>query len=214
MLVVACALSLRAGVSSTSRKDEISTGVRSGMMAFSVLFGLVVGAFGGLGYTATEVFLDSCAEWMPLALDAEAEEREAERTKESKATATTPKEAEAKGAAALSSSPSSSSSTLPAPPEPSCSAAELAAATALRHKFIASRYKNIFASHIYASPERRLAGQAGRMTAGFSDCSPSEAAMWRREESSSILLPASSSLRRRTGRSSQMQQEGQQPRKI
>jgi hypothetical protein len=153
MLVVACALSLRAGVSSTSRKDEISTGVRSGMMAFSVLFGLVVGAFGGLGYTATEVFLDSCAEWMPLALDAEAADREAERTKESKATATTPKEAEAEGAAALSSSPSSSSSTLPAPPEPSCSAAELAAATALRHKFVASRYKNIFASHIYAFVE-------------------------------------------------------------
>ncbi len=67
---------------------------------------------------------------------------------------------------------------------------------------------------LLSDAERRLAGQAGRMTAGFSDCSPSEAAMWRRKESSSILLPASSSLRRRTGRSSQMQQEGQQPRKI
>ena len=73
MLVGAFALSLR-------ERDQVSAGVRSGMQAFSVLFGLLVGVFGGLGYTATEVYLDTCAEWMPLALDAE-KEREGEAAK-------------------------------------------------------------------------------------------------------------------------------------
>lgn len=80
MLVGAFALSLREGRGPGSDNNQISAGVRSGMHAFSVLFGLLVGVFGGLGYTATEFYLDTCAEWMPLALDgqgvaaAEAEE--------------------------------------------------------------------------------------------------------------------------------------------
>ena len=180
MLVGAFALSLR-------ERDQVSAGVRSGMQAFSVLFGLLVGVFGGLGYTATEVYLDTCAEWMPLALDAE-REREGEAAKgrgqlrldgggappplaaaaAAVAAAGTPKEAEAAAAAAAAAAlrPPPPPSSLPPPPpppppslpppgepSPSPAAAELAAATALRHKFVASRYKNLFASHIYAFVE-------------------------------------------------------------
>ena len=144
MLVGAFALSLREGRGPGSENNQISAGVRSGMRVCSLFFGLLVGVFGGLGYTATEVYLDTCAEWMPLALDAEEEAAKGEGGKQlpgdggaPPAEAVTPKEAEA--AAALSS---------PSPPT-----AELAAATALRHKFIASRYKNLFASQIYAFVE-------------------------------------------------------------
>ena len=152
MLVGAFALSLREGTG-----DQISAGTQAGMRACSVLFGLLVGVFGGLGYTATEVFLDSCAEWMPLALDAEEEEREKRKLSDggalsasaAAAAATTPKEAEAAAnAAAAEEALSSSSFSLPP-----ATTAEIAASTALRHKFVASRYKNLFASHIYAFVE-------------------------------------------------------------
>ena len=72
MLVGAFALSLPEGRGGPGgeAKAAISAGVTTGMRACAVLFGLLVGVFGGLGYTATEVYLDTCAEWMPLSLDA------------------------------------------------------------------------------------------------------------------------------------------------
>jgi hypothetical protein len=35
---------------------------------FGTLFAIFIGCFGGLGYTASESYLDLCAEWMPIAL--------------------------------------------------------------------------------------------------------------------------------------------------
>lgn len=118
------------------------------MRAFSVLFGLLVGVFGGLGYTATEVYLDTSAEWMPLALDGERGEVEAvdeeDESEERKNSAPLEAPASASSAAAAAASGAEAARATPA---------QLAAATALRHKFVASRYKNLFASHIYAFVE-------------------------------------------------------------
>ncbi len=35
---------------------------------FGLLFSIFIGCFGGLGYTASESYLDLCAEMMPIAL--------------------------------------------------------------------------------------------------------------------------------------------------
>jgi hypothetical protein len=106
------------------------------MRACAVVFGLLVGVFGGLGYTATEVYLDTCAEWMPLALDAAGEGVGVGGVGAVGAPAA---DADV-GAAAVAAAA--------ARPSPASRAD-----TALRHKFVASRYKNLFASHIYAFVE-------------------------------------------------------------
>jgi hypothetical protein len=35
---------------------------------FGILFSILIGCFGGLGYTASESYLDLCVEWMPIAI--------------------------------------------------------------------------------------------------------------------------------------------------
>jgi len=128
MLVGAFALSMRA---------DADPAVRAGMRVCAVMFGLLVGVFGGLGYTATEVYLDTCAEWMPLSLEAAGGSGEPRSGEKPNGAAAADKVAGADGEAP------------PVDPTP----AEAAASTALHHKFIASKYKNLFASHIYAFVE-------------------------------------------------------------
>jgi hypothetical protein len=127
-LVGAFALSLREGVGPAT-----PAGVSAGMRACAVLFGLLVGVFGGLGYTATEVYLDTCAEWMPLALDAAADGGSGKDR-----------------AAAVAVAPA------PAPADDGAEGegeGEAAVDATMRHKLVASKYKNLFASHIYAFVE-------------------------------------------------------------
>jgi hypothetical protein len=107
--------------------------VQAGMRACSAMFGLLVGIFGGLGYTATEVYLDTCAEWMPLSLEAAGEGG---------------KKKAKKGAAA----PAPAADGGEAPP-PAPTPAQESAAREIKRKAVASKYKNLFASHIYAFVE-------------------------------------------------------------
>lgn len=87
-------------------------------------------------YTAAEVYLDTCAEWMPLSLEA------AGGDAPMRSAASTDARASAKGV----------DGACPAT-EGDALVAELAAETALRHKATASRYKNLFASQMYAFAE-------------------------------------------------------------
>ncbi|KAF8065487.1 RNR2B [Scenedesmus sp. PABB004] len=153
------------GAFALSATADATPSAGAGMLACSLVFGLLVGVFGGLGYTATEVYLDTCAELMPLALEVAGQLGDG-----------TPHDGDAdggdgggppKGGGAAAGAPPPAAPLLPergasleleAPHGARAGAGaglvgEAAAARALTHKFIASKYKNTFASHIYAFVE-------------------------------------------------------------
>ncbi|GBF87564.1 hypothetical protein Rsub_00275 [Raphidocelis subcapitata] len=127
---------------------KASGGGDAGLYACVLLFGLLVGVFGGLGYTATEVYLDACAEWMPLCLEAQAAAASGGAAKAGPAAASDAAAGAGDTAAAKSAAVGAGAAT-PAP----ASAKEAAAEAALRRKATASRYKNVFASQMYAFAE-------------------------------------------------------------
>lgn len=98
----------------------------------------------GRSYTATEVYLDTCAEWMPLSLEAAAGDDGGAGAGAKDATGASDAAADAKGAGGAAGAGAKGAA---------AGAAEAAAEAALRHKATASRYKNLFASQMYAFAE-------------------------------------------------------------
>jgi len=84
---------------------------------FGIMYSIFIGCFAGLGYTASESYLDYCAEWMPIALSVNSDEISV-------------KEQLSNDAAE--------------------NQAMNLAEEQFRHKAVASKFKNRFASHLYA----------------------------------------------------------------
>lgn len=92
---------------------------------FGIMYSIFIGCFGGLGYTASESYLDLCAEWMPIAL-----------TETSSNGGTGGVDAGSNVGGSLF--------------EAVDNHGEKLADAALHHKALASKYKNRFSSHLYA----------------------------------------------------------------
>lgn len=86
------------------------------------------------------MYLDTCAEWMPIALEAQADKTG------TKDPAPDAPHSDAKDVAPAGDAEAGA-------PASDDAAGDAAAAAALRHKFIASKYKNVFASQMYAFAE-------------------------------------------------------------
>jgi hypothetical protein len=124
---------------------------KDGVKILGSIFAVLIGAFGGLGYTAAEVYLDYCAEWMATmqpyttstTTEAAADDDDDDDAHDAEDKVDTDKDKQQDGAEEKSEETTERKSSF-------TEAAVAAAKREIFYKQTASKYKNRFASQLYA----------------------------------------------------------------